>query len=514
MKARPRHRAPAAATPARRARAAGPARAFAQPPAQQQQQQQQQPVGVGADTLGDILRGSVPPPPAPAGGAPWRLPWPLPFPQAPDDPARAKARLRAGRSARLRAALAESRGAPAIEIPPLPPAEGEAPAPAADYSAAASNAGPFAPPPARAAAAPPAPECAAAGAAAGAPPAPPPRAHRARRVLPWLLAVDGALDLPAVEAVASRLALARLATVDVLRAGGGARGGPLRDSVRWAGAAPLPSPPLAAAAAIHRAARRRGGALAREPRLDGAATALCYGPAAAPAAAAALAAYLHLFGGADAREAARAAGAALRAPPPPPEALDALVEEAAAAAAGWLGRAELRWRYGGGAVAVVGDVVGSWDERAEAPLAFDVGRREWRLQLWGLPPGAHAYKFRVDGRWCVDIGAPCVTDEWGNANNVAVVPPPWAAAAAGAADAAAAAAAEEGDGMAGGAAAAAEEDEGVLLVGPDGEVAAAAAPAPAPPDPAQRLRLARLGAAVLALYSRTSLTRKAAPARR
>jgi hypothetical protein len=49
---------------------------------------------------------------------------------------------------------------------------------------------------------------------------------------------------------------------------------------------------------------------------------------------------------------------------------------------------------------------------------------------------------------------------------------------------------------------------------PGAAPAPAPAAAPAPPDPAQRLRLARLGAAVLALYSRTSLTRKAAPARR
>ena len=54
--------------------------------------------------------------------------------------------------------------------------------------------------------------------------------------------------------------------------------------------------------------------------------------------------------------------------------------ELATAFLGWRQRVNLTWGYGGTQVDVVGDAVGSWDQRV--PLTFDVRRRLWRLQLW------------------------------------------------------------------------------------------------------------------------------------
>lgn len=63
--------------------------------------------------------------------------------------------------------------------------------------------------------------------------------------------------------------------------------------------------------------------------------------------------------------------------------------------------------------------VGGWEKRA--PMVFDVKRKRWRLQIWGLAPGIHRFKYLVDGRWVIDLAAHTEADSRGNINNVVMV---------------------------------------------------------------------------------------------
>lgn len=257
--------------------------------------------------------------------------------------------------------------------------------------------------------------------------APVPPAKDLRVVLPWgLFAAAGNLDKASVEYIASELALSRLQIIDLPRtmlysACSGLEGPwKLADEVAWVGSRCIPSPAVSAAASLHRLAHRCGGATKILPQHGGTAAVLTYRPQDVQVAAEVLAIYFHLYCGVDARNAVSAAGAALHCPAPPQAALESAVEEMAACGKGWLERVVLEWSYTGGSVELAGEVVGGWDRTA--PLSFNVARRKWRLQLWGLPPGAYAFKFIVDGQWCIDMAGPSQMDTFGNINNVCLVP--------------------------------------------------------------------------------------------
>ncbi len=188
--------------------------------------------------------------------------------EAPTSPREA---LRRQRLQTLRSELAAARRVPALPLPPPPGEEAlgsTAEDGGVDLTHSASNAVPF-----TTGAASTCSGSAAAGSAAAAAPA---RADAARQVLPWLFSVEGRLDLSAMETLASQLALSSLQLLDVSRylsAASAAPGGHWASGwgshVRWAGAQALPSPAVAAAAALRRMELRRGGALGALPNIDG-----------------------------------------------------------------------------------------------------------------------------------------------------------------------------------------------------------------------------------------------------
>ena len=135
------------------------------------------------------------------------------------------------------------------------------------------------------------------------------RAEEAWQVLPWLYTAAGRLDFAAMESVASQLALSGLQLLDVTRyasaatAANGQWHAGLPANIRWAGAAPIPSPAVAAAAALRRMELRRGGALGELPEVEGKAVVLAYHPQHRQLAAETLALYLHAYLGLGGQEA-------------------------------------------------------------------------------------------------------------------------------------------------------------------------------------------------------------------
>lgn len=250
------------------------------------------------------------------------------------------------------------------------------------------------------------------------------RAEEARQVLPWLYVVEGRLDFSALETLASQLALTGLQLLDVSRhvAASNAAGGHWHSSwaghIRWAGPQALPSPAAVAAAALRRMELRRGGALEGLPEMDGKAVVVAFPPQHRAMAAEVLALYLHAYLGLSLQEAVSTAGNAVGAAPLE-STLRGLMEELAVMSDGWYRRVTLAWPYTGGHVEIVGDAVGGWEQRA--PMVFDVKRKRWHLQIWGLAPGIHRFKYLVDGRWVIDLAAHTEADSRSNINNVVMV---------------------------------------------------------------------------------------------
>ncbi|PRW57154.1 sucrose nonfermenting 4 isoform X1 [Chlorella sorokiniana] len=338
---------------------------------------------------------------------------------APTSPREARQRQRLQT---LRSELAAARRVPALPLPP-PPAEDAVGSTAedggVDLTHSASNAVPFTTGGSAAT------TCIGASASSGTAAAAPVRADSARQVLPWLFAVEGRLDLSAMETLASQLALSNLQLLDVSRylsaasaAPGGHWAAGWGSHVRWAGAQALPSPAVAAAAALRRMELRRGGALGALPNIDGKAVVLAYPPQQRQLAAETLALYLHVYHAVSGQEAVEAAGAATGSSPVQAT-LRSYLEELALLADGWFRRVTLAWPYAGGHVEIVGEAVGGWEQRA--PMVFDVKRKRWKLQIWGLPPGIHRFKYLVDGCWVIDLAAHTEADARGNTNNVVLV---------------------------------------------------------------------------------------------
>lgn len=205
----------------------------------------------------------------------WLMPsWMAPEPSGPRDEVRQQ-RLRM-----LRHLLKASSRAPALPLPPPPGEDGAMPpaddvgagAGALDITHSASNAVPFT---AGGGAAPSSLTVALNGGASSVC-----RAEEVCTVLPWLFAAEGRLDFSAMEHLASQLALSGLQLLDVGRfaAAASSSNGHWHSSwgshVRWAGPTALPSPAVAAAAALRRMEVRRGGALRGLPEVEGKAVSL------------------------------------------------------------------------------------------------------------------------------------------------------------------------------------------------------------------------------------------------
>lgn len=254
------------------------------------------------------------------------------------------------------------------------------------------------------------------------------------------------------------------------------------DDVAWVGSTAIPGPIASTAALLHRLAHRTA-----QQRCSMMVVILNYQPQQADDVGKALALYFHLYCGLPWRSSALAAGEALGIEPPLQSDLDAGIEEMAALGLGWLQRVILEWKYSGGFVEAAGDAVGGWDRAV--PLTFNIRHRKWKIQLWGLPPGVYSYKFIVDGKWCIDEAAPSQTDIWGNANNVCAA-----------------------IGCAG------EDEVNEIVAASDGMAALSAflplrypqeeerstPPSLGVPSQAERLRLARFGASMLAYYTKST----------
>ena len=201
----------------------------------------------------------------------WLMPsWLSPEPGSPRDAVR-RARLK-----QLLEMLTASRREPALALP-LPPDEALAAGGGADdagggpldVSHSASNAVPFHSPTGGAAA--PGALGGLGGGAAGCAC----RAEQAWQVLPWLYCAEGRMDFAAMESLASQLALSGLQLLDVSRyvAASTSSAGHWHNGwgghIRWAGPQALPSPVVAAAAALRRMELRRGGALSQLPDIEG-----------------------------------------------------------------------------------------------------------------------------------------------------------------------------------------------------------------------------------------------------
>uniref|UniRef100_A0A1D2AAK8 AMP-activated protein kinase glycogen-binding domain-containing protein n=1 Tax=Auxenochlorella protothecoides TaxID=3075 RepID=A0A1D2AAK8_AUXPR len=252
-------------------------------------------------------------------------------------------------------------------------------------------------------------------------PGPLPRADAIRQLLPWLFLAAGRPDDRGLEALATQHALSTLRTLDLSRFAEGSVSG-LPPHVRWVGSDKAPCPTIAASAALARLAvraelGRKRGHDARGPDSAGPTDAVLamHHPRHAPFVSEALWLVLQYHWGMPAPEAIEIVSDICGCAPIPAQA-SATALELERFVRGWSRRVTLAWPYGGASVEVVGDLVGGWHCRV--PLQYNSWRREWRLQLLGLAPGLHRFKFIVDGRWCADVHAPLEHDFWGNANNV------------------------------------------------------------------------------------------------
>lgn len=211
-------------------------------------------------------------------------------------PASPREALRRERLQALRRELAAARRARPVLLPPSTDDGGGDDGGLIDVAHSASNAVPFTTGGA---------SCGIGAAAVGA------RAEEARQVLPWLYCVEGRLDLSAMEGLASQLALSGLQLLDITRylsASSAAPGGHWHSGwgshVRWAGPQALPSPAVAAAAALRRMELRWGGALRALPELEGRVVIVAFHPQQRQLAAETLALYLHVYHGISGEEAA------------------------------------------------------------------------------------------------------------------------------------------------------------------------------------------------------------------
>ncbi|KAI7842644.1 hypothetical protein COHA_003748 [Chlorella ohadii] len=244
---------------------------------------------------------------------------------------------------------------------------------------------------------------------------------------------------------------------------------------------------------------------------------LAYPPQQRQLAAETLALYLHVYHGVSGQEAAEAAGAATGSSPVQ-STLRSYLEELALLADGWFRRVTLAWPYAGGHVEIVGEAVGGWEQRA--PMVFDVKRKRWKLQIWGLPPGIHRFKYLVDGCWVIDLAAHTEADARGNINNVVLVTNTGKPLLRGMQGSASDSSDEDDDGPAAAPAAASSPNvlptaEPPVVVSGDGSAAAGQQEGQEGQEPAEMPRpwsspeemetMARFGAAVLAFHTRLGL---------
>jgi len=190
----------------------------------------------------------------------------------------------------------------------------------------------------------------------------------------------------------------------------------ITDGVCWMGASRLPSGPVCVSAFLNRLKHRF-----KQRYNDGKSIViLTYSPSTSYLTLHALALFFYMHCWLDEGTSRVLAAGAVGKQIPPVSIIDSGVEELAACGKGWLQRVIVEWPYHArSSVDIAGEICGGW--HITRRLRYDVSNRKWRIQIWGLPPGAYTFKFVVDGHWCVDLKKPLSVDEWGNDNNTATV---------------------------------------------------------------------------------------------
>lgn len=254
-----------------------------------------------------------------------------------------------------------------------------------------------------------------------------PKATEVRYLLPWLCVSEGQPNKSDIEYIAGSLALKTLQICNFTKYNNKNKNGRkyskylLPKAVAWVGDSTFPSAPIAAAASLVRMAFRchkAGIRLGENIRqTEGNAVLFFYHPEDRELAGQSLALFLHLHGNLSPKEAIAAATTVTRATIEE-NSLTRAIQGINAAVDGFLKKEIINWPYAGGQVEAVGDAVGGWE--LHVPLIFSVKEKKWLLEVWGLQPGVHSYKFQVDGRWMVDVAQPTIIDSFGNQNNVII----------------------------------------------------------------------------------------------
>ena len=190
----------------------------------------------------------------------------------------------------------------------------------------------------------------------------------------------------------------------------------ITDGVSWMGASRFPSGPVCVSSFLNRLKHRF-----TQRYNDGKSIViLTFSPSTSYLTLHALALFFFMHCWIDERNARSLAAGAVGKQIPPVSIIDSGVEELAACGKGWLQRVIVEWPYHArSSVDIAGEICGGW--HITRRLRYDVSNRKWKIQIWGLPPGAYTFKFVVDGHWCVDLKKPLSVDEWGNDNNTATV---------------------------------------------------------------------------------------------
>lgn len=190
----------------------------------------------------------------------------------------------------------------------------------------------------------------------------------------------------------------------------------IAEGVCWMGASRLPSGPVCVSAFLNRLKHRF-----TQRYNDGKSVViLTYSSSTSYLTLHALALFFFMHCWLDESDARSLAAEAVGKQIPPVSIIDSGIEELAACGKGWLQRVIIEWPYHArSSVDIAGEICGGW--HITRRLRYDQSNRRWKIQIWGLPPGAYTFKFVVDNHWCVDLKKPLSVDDWGNDNNTATV---------------------------------------------------------------------------------------------
>lgn len=237
---------------------------------------------------------------------------------------------------------------------------------------------------------------------------------RIKPVLGWLYVSNTDLSPQDLAKLSSRYAYDQIHVIDI--GSMSISDDAIADGVCWMGASRLPSGPVCVSAFLNRLKHRF-----KQRYNDGKSIViLTYSPSTSYLTLHALALFFFMHCWLDESKSRTLAAGAVGKQIPPVSIIDSGIEELAACGRGWLQRVILEWPYHArSSVDIAGEICGGW--HITRRLRYDVSNRKWKIQIWGLPPGAYTFKFVVDGNWCVDLRKPLSVDEWGNDNNTATV---------------------------------------------------------------------------------------------